>query len=102
MGRPPGPTGTGGQSGEPPLARVMDLCLWPAWRRVLPRLLTSVHGEVHERVAMVQSLCAAAFRPVGVEDAARSTAAGRPGALLAPAVDAAGFADSYFTTSLLG
>ena len=37
--------------------------------RVLPRLLVSAHGEVHERVAVVHCLCAATLRSVGFEDA---------------------------------
>jgi hypothetical protein len=51
---------TGGQAGGPPLVRVMEH--WPAGGRVLPRLLASVHGEVHERAAVVHGLYAA-FRP---------------------------------------
>src|SRR5260370_20840125 len=43
--------------------------LWPAGGRVLPLLLASVHGQVHERVAVVHCLCAAAGGPVGFEDA---------------------------------
>jgi hypothetical protein len=65
MGRPPGHTGTGGQSGEPPSVRVMEHCCGQPGGRVLPRLLASVHGEVHERVAVVHGLRPAAFRPVG-------------------------------------
>ena len=40
-----------------------------SWGRVLPRLLASVHGQVHERVAVVHGLDAAEGRPVGFEDA---------------------------------
>ena len=43
--------------------------LWPAGGRVLPLLLSSVHSEVHERVAVVHCLDAAEGRPVGFEDA---------------------------------
>src|SRR6185437_10339455 len=42
--------------------------LWPAGRRVLPRLLTAVDGQVHQRVAVVHRLGAAALGPVGLED----------------------------------
>src|SRR5208283_677244 len=43
--------------------------LWPAGGRVLPRFLTAVHGEVHERVAVVHFFYAAQGGPVGFEDA---------------------------------
>src|ERR1039457_5779431 len=86
IGRPPGHTDTGGQAGErgvwaPPrphgegaprggaAVSARGALLWPAGGRVLPRLLAPVHGEVHERVAVVHGLGAAAFRPVGFEDA---------------------------------
>ena len=40
-----------------------------SWGRVLPRLLASVHVQVHDRVAVVHGLDAAEGRPVGFEDA---------------------------------
>jgi hypothetical protein len=43
--------------------------LRPATGRVFPRLLAPVCGEVHQRVAVVHDLRAAALRPVGLEDA---------------------------------
>src|SRR5512144_436850 len=43
--------------------------LRPAGRRVLPRLLPSVHGEIHECVAVVHHLYATTGGPVGLEDA---------------------------------
>ena len=56
-----------------PLIRVLEpsTChfLRPAGGRVLPRLLASVHGEIHQRVAVVHCLDAAAGRPVRLEDA---------------------------------
>src|SRR6202043_3361073 len=42
--------------------------LWPAGRRVLPRLLTPVDGQVEQPVAVVHRLAAAPRRPVSLED----------------------------------
>src|ERR1700728_2139559 len=44
--------------------------LWPASGGVFPALLAPVHGEVHERVAVVHGLDAADGRPVRLEHAA--------------------------------
>jgi hypothetical protein len=42
--------------------------LWPACRRVLPRLLPSVDGQVEQPVAVIHRLDAAPRRPVSLED----------------------------------
>src|ERR1017187_1747892 len=42
--------------------------LWPAGRRVLPRLLPPVDGQVEQPVAVVHRLDAAPRRPVSLED----------------------------------
>jgi len=46
-----------------------DRLLRPARRRVLPRLLAPVHGEVGQRQAVVHRLDTATRRPVRLEDA---------------------------------
>src|ERR1035438_7107598 len=42
--------------------------LWPAGRRVLPRLLAPVDGQVEQPVAVIHRLDAASRRPVSLED----------------------------------
>src|ERR1700722_7810389 len=42
--------------------------LWPAGRRVLPRLLPPVDRQVEQIVAVIHRLDAAPRRPVGLED----------------------------------
>src|ERR1700730_537548 len=42
--------------------------LWPAGRRVLPRLLSPVDGQVEQPVAVIHRLDAAYRRPVNLED----------------------------------
>ncbi len=42
--------------------------LWPAGRRVLPRLLSPVDGQVEQPVAVVHRLDAAPRRPVSLEN----------------------------------
>src|ERR1700675_92039 len=42
--------------------------LWPAGRRVFPRLLPPVDGQVEQPVAVVHRLDAAPRRPVSLED----------------------------------
>lgn len=56
-------------SGRAAASPRVGILLWPAGGRVLPLLLTSERREVHERVAVVHCLYAAAGRPVGFEDA---------------------------------
>ncbi len=69
-GRQSGPLGDGTSVGAELVAVVVFFpVLRPAGGRVLPRLLASVDGEVHERVAVVHGLDAADGRPVGFEDA---------------------------------
>src|SRR5262249_54528047 len=63
----PGPLGR--RASISPSVGAVDLkLLWPAGRRGLPRLLTSVDGEVHERQAVVHCLYAAAGGPVRFEN----------------------------------
>ena len=42
--------------------------LWPAGRRVLPRLLPSVDGQVEQPLAVIHRLDSATYRPVSLED----------------------------------
>ena len=42
--------------------------LWPASRRVLPRLLPPVDGQVEQPIAVIHRLDAAPRRPVSLED----------------------------------
>src|SRR3982074_278512 len=42
--------------------------LWPAGRRVLPRLLPPVDGQVEQPIAVIHRLDAASRRPVSLED----------------------------------
>src|ERR1017187_9985652 len=47
---------------------IHDVRLWPTARRILPRLLPSVHGQVEQAVAVIHRLYAAYRRPVCLED----------------------------------
>src|SRR5262245_49502442 len=62
------PLRNGSTVGSYPLTVVGDRSDGPARRRVLPCLLAPVHGEVHQREAVVHLLHAAVVGPVGLED----------------------------------
>ena len=69
MGRPSSPPRHWGPVGGAAVGAGAGALLGPAWGRVLPGFLAAVDGEVHERVAVVHGLDAAAGGPVGLEDA---------------------------------
>jgi hypothetical protein len=48
--------------------RVHNVVLWPPFRRVLPRFLPSVYGQVEQPVAVIHRLDAADRSPVSLED----------------------------------